>query len=68
MINGKKTTTTIESTGTFTSYDDGSIGYLSDIKADTSPAITGQKDAIDIILIVVSTLIIISSFTYLIFV
>ena len=58
MINGKKTTdarTTTTST-------------VTDNYIYPTAAITGQKDAIDIILIAVSTLIIISSFTYLFFV
>jgi len=56
-----------------TVYGDGSIGYSSDnskaiIGTNPTPSPTGQKDAIDIILIAVSTLIIILSFTYLFFV
>jgi len=84
MIELKKTKGTTESTGTFTTYDDGSvliktvygdgsIGYSSDnskaiIGTNPSPAPTGQKDIIDIILIVVSSVIIGLSFTYLFFV
>lgn len=70
MINGKKTTTATETS---------SVKYANNTEyKNTSTvtgnyiyptaAITGQKDAIDIILIAVSTLIIISSFTYLFFV